>query len=74
MPGAQAHSRRTVIVAAVLIAGVLAAAGALALRLVGSDNVVLTNQSRYTEGVAGTIADFQTAIAAGRLDVERAIS
>jgi peptide/nickel transport system substrate-binding protein len=54
MPGAQAHSRRTVIVAAVLIAGVLAAAGALALRLVGSDNVVLTNQPRYTEGVAGT--------------------
>jgi hypothetical protein len=28
----------------------------------------------FEEGVASTIADFQAAIAAGRLDVERAIS
>ena len=54
MPGEHAHSRRTVILAAFLIAAALAAAGALALRLSGGDSVVLTNQSRYTEGVAGT--------------------
>ena len=42
MPGEHAHSRRTVILAAFLIAAALAAAGALALRLSGGDSVVLT--------------------------------
>lgn len=54
MPGMHAQSRRTVIIAAGLIAAVLAAAGALALRLSGNEGVVLTGQSAYTEGVSGT--------------------
>ena len=54
MPGQHAHSRRTVIVAVALIAAVVAAAGALALRVSGNDGVVLTQQSRYVEGVSGT--------------------
>lgn len=54
MGGAIAHSRRTVILAIALIAAVLAAGGALALRLSGNEGVVLTGGSSYTEGVSGT--------------------
>jgi len=43
-----------VILAAGLVVAVLAAAGALALRLAGNEGVVLTGQSSYTEGVSGT--------------------
>ena len=54
MGGAHAHSRRTVVLAASLIVAMLAAAGALALRLSGNEGVVLTSNSSYTEGVSGT--------------------
>ena len=54
MPGPQAQSRRTLILAASLVAAVIAAAGALALRVSGNEGVVLTGQSSYTEGVSGT--------------------
>jgi len=54
MPAEQAHSRRTMVLAVGLIVAVVAAAGALALRLAGSEGVVLSGQSSYTEGVAGT--------------------
>lgn len=54
MPSTHAHSRRTVIIAASLVAAVLAAAGALALRLTGNEGVVLVNQPAYVEGVSGT--------------------
>ncbi len=54
MPGPHPHSRRTVIIAAALIVAVLAAAGALALRVSGNEGVVLSGQSRYVEGVSGT--------------------
>ncbi len=54
MPHTRAHSRRTVILAAVFIAAVVAAAGALALRVSDNDGVVLVAGTSYTEGVAGT--------------------
>lgn len=54
MPHTRAHSRRTVILAATFIAAVIAAAGALALRVSGNDGVVLISGASYTEGVAGT--------------------
>jgi len=54
MPQAGAHSRRTVILAASLAIAVAAAAGALALRALGGDGVVLVEGDSYTEGVAGT--------------------
>ncbi len=54
MPQSGAHSRRTVILAASLAVAVLAAAGALVLRTIGDDGVVLVEGSGYTEGVAGT--------------------
>ena len=54
MPQAGAHSRRTVILAASLAIAVAAAAGALALRALGDDGVVLVEGDSYTEGVAGT--------------------
>ena len=54
MPGTHAQSRRTVILVASLVAAVIAAAGALALRVSGNDGVVLTGQSSYVEGVSGT--------------------
>lgn len=54
MPQSGAHSRRTVILAASLAVAVLAAAGALVLRTLGDDGVVLVEGSGYTEGVAGT--------------------
>ena len=54
MPHTRAHSRRTVILAAAFIAAVVAAAGALALRVSDNDGVVLVAGTSYTEGVAGT--------------------
>ncbi len=54
MPGSHAQSRRTVILVGSLIAAVVAAAGALALRVSGNEGVVLTSGSSYTEGVSGT--------------------
>jgi len=54
MPSPGAQSRRTVILAAVLVVAVIAAAGALALRLSGNDGVVLTGRSEYVEGVSGS--------------------
>ena len=54
MPGEHAQSRRTVILAVVLVIAVACAAGALALRLSGNGGSVLGNQSSYTEGVPGT--------------------
>ncbi len=54
MPQTRAHSRRPVILAAAFIAAVVAAAGALGLRLSGSDGTVLVTGTAYTEGVAGT--------------------
>ena len=49
----QANSRRTLFIALALIVAVLAAAGALALRLAGNEGVVLTGEASYTEGVSG---------------------
>lgn len=54
MPGSHAQSRRTVILVAGLVLAVVAAAGALALRMSGGERVPLTGTSRYTEGVSGT--------------------
>lgn len=54
MPGSHAQSRRTVILVAGLIVAVIAAAGALALRVSGNGGVVLTGSASYVEGVAGT--------------------
>ncbi len=54
MPRVSSHSRRTVILAACFLAAVLAAAGALALRLSGNEGVVLTGQTEHIEAVAGT--------------------
>ncbi len=54
MPGEHAQSRRTVILAIVLVIAVASAAGALALRLSGNGGSVLGNQASYTEGVPGT--------------------
>ncbi|MBI2764597.1 MAG: hypothetical protein HYX53_01660 [Chloroflexi bacterium] len=49
------HSRRPLLIGGILIAvALLAAGGALALRLQGSEGVVLTTTSTYTEGVAGS--------------------
>lgn len=54
MPQTRAHPRRTVILAAAFVAAVVAAAGALALRISGNDGTVLVTGTSYTEGVAGT--------------------
>ena len=54
MPGSHAQSRRTVILVAGLVLAVIAAAGALALRISGNEGVVLTGSASYSEGVAGT--------------------
>jgi peptide/nickel transport system substrate-binding protein len=48
------HSRRPLFLGGLLALAVLAAAGALALRLTGSDSGVLTQTGVYVEGVAGT--------------------
>ena len=54
MPRLQAQSRRTLILLASLLVAMVAAAGALALRVSGNEGVVLTGESSYTEGVSGT--------------------
>lgn len=54
MPETRAHSRRTVILAAAFVGAVVAAAGALALRVSGNDSTLLVAGTSYTEGVAGT--------------------
>ncbi|MEO8538545.1 MAG: peptide ABC transporter substrate-binding protein [bacterium] len=54
MPRSSVRSRPTVILAAVFVVAVVAAAGALALRVSGNEGVVLTGGSSYVEGVSGT--------------------
>lgn len=54
MPGVASHSRRTVILAVCLLGAVIAAGGALALRVSGNEGVVVTNETEYVEAVAGT--------------------
>lgn len=47
-------SRRSWLFGGILLVAALAAAGALALRLTGSDSAVLSTETTYTEGTAGT--------------------
>lgn len=54
MPGPKPQSRRTVILAVCFVAVIVALGAALALRVSGSEGVVLSGGSTYTEGVAGT--------------------
>jgi peptide/nickel transport system substrate-binding protein len=65
MLNSRAYSRRTVVLLAVFVAAVLAAAGALAFRLSGSEGVVLPSSSGYTEGVSGTWQRVNPLFAAG---------
>lgn len=48
------HLRRPWVIGGVFLIAVIATAAALALRVTGSDSVVLAPTSTYTEGVAGT--------------------
>ncbi len=48
------HSRKPVAVAAIFIVAIVAAVGALALWLSGSDSAITVGGSTYSEGVAGT--------------------
>jgi len=54
MPGFQAHSRRSAILAVGFAIAIVAAGAAFLIRLSGNDGVVLIGEQRYTEGVAGT--------------------